>query len=115
MTSGLVDAELADMSRQPFVGETTDISRSRLEVRDLITQVRESGLSRCRSGLLTDYTALSAHTGTIIAAPPSRGLRGVLNDDMSGPNATVIRTLAQNISRDAGQRTTSYIPNMSRG
>lgn len=43
------------------------------------------------------------------------GLRGVLNDDMSGPNSTVIRTLAQNISRDAGQRTTSYIPYMSRG
>jgi len=77
MTSGLVDAELADMSRQPFVGETTDIPRSHLEVRDLITQVRESGLSRCRSGLLTDYTAVSApvfdHTGTIIAAPPSWG------------------------------------------
>lgn len=118
LTSNFVEAELADMSRRPFQVESNDVPRNRLEVRELIAGIRKNQLSRCRAGLLSDYTAVSApifdHTGTIIAGITVMGLRGILDDEFTGPSALAIQALAGEISNDAGQRTTSYIPYLSK-
>ncbi|MCA1365377.1 IclR family transcriptional regulator [Bradyrhizobium sp. IC3069] len=118
MTSAHVDAELVDLSQRPLRTELADIPRSWKEVRELVATIREKGISRNRSNLLSDYTAISApifdHTGTIIAGITVMGLRGVLDDDLAGPNAMAIQSLARDISSDAGQRTTSYIPYISK-
>lgn len=114
MTSAQVDAELVDLSQRPSPTELVDVPRSWKEVRELVATIREKGISRSRANLLSDYTAISApifdHTGTIIAGITVMGLRGILNDDLAGPNAMAIKSLARDISSDAGQRTTSYIP-----
>lgn len=118
LTSNFVESELADMSRRPFQGDNGDMPRNRLEVRQMISEIRENHLSRCRAGLLSDYTAVSApifdHTGTIIAGITVMGLRGVLDDEFAGPSAVAIHELAREISNEAGQRTTSYIPYISK-
>jgi DNA-binding IclR family transcriptional regulator len=87
------------------------------EVRELVSRIGGSGISPSRSGLLSGYTAISAffdHTGTIIAGITVMGLRGIFDDDLTGPIAVAIQSLAQDISSDAGQRTTSYIPYISK-
>ncbi|TPI64851.1 hypothetical protein FJ420_27170 [Mesorhizobium sp. B3-1-3] len=118
MTSSHVDAELMDLSRRPSPTDLVDVARGWKEVRELVSTIRENGISRSRSGLLSDYTAISApifdHTGTIIAAIMVMGLRGVLDGDLTGPNAAALQSLARAISSDAGQRTTSYIPYISK-
>jgi DNA-binding IclR family transcriptional regulator len=118
VTMPLVESELADVSRfVPAQGEK-DLPRNRIEVRKLIEATRAAGMSRCRSGLLSDYTAISApvfdHTGTIIAGITAMGQIGVLDDDLQGASAQAIRRLADEISSDAGQRTTHYMKYMSR-
>jgi DNA-binding IclR family transcriptional regulator len=119
ITTPLVESELADVSRvRPAQGAAADLPRNRIEVRKLIEATRAAGMSRSRSGLLSDYTAISApvfdHTGTIIAGITAMGQIGVLDDDLAGASAQAIRRLADEISSDAGQRTTHYMKYMAR-
>ena len=118
MTHAMVESELADVERVAAIGiRSEDLPGNRAEVRELITLVREQGVSRCRSGLLSGYTELSApvfdNTNSIIAALTIMGQIGVLDDSPDGDPARAISSLATRISKDAGQRTTSYIPYLS--
>jgi DNA-binding IclR family transcriptional regulator len=116
MTSTLVDAEMADAVRLAAAGRSTDVPRNRLELQALIAQIQKSGMSRCRSGLLSDFTAMSApifdHSGTIISALTVMGQIGVLDDNLDGPSARAVKELADLVSADAGQRVKSYMPYM---
>ena len=113
LTSSFVETELIDMGRRPRPADS-DVPRNRMEVRDLIAEIRNHTLSRSRAGLISDYTAVSApifdHTGLIIAGITVMGLRGILDDEYAGKSALSIQALAREISSEAGQRTTSYIP-----
>jgi DNA-binding IclR family transcriptional regulator len=111
VTSEFVDAELKDFRKQSGElsnGElaSTDVIRNRADIKKVQEHTRQAGMSRCRSGILSDYTAVSApifdYGGSICAGVTVMGRIGVLDDDLHGETATAVSELAQLLSR-AGQ------------
>ena len=86
-----------------------DVPTDLQAARELAAGVRTRGMSRCRSALLSDFTALSApvldHAGSIIAAVTVMGPVGVFDDGFDGAIAARIRDAAGAISRQAGYPT----------
>ena len=111
MTAEFVDAELKDFRHQSAglsPGELTsaDVIRNRSDLKKMVQQARQHGMSRCRSGILSDYTAMSApildYGGTICAGITVMGRIGVLDDDLRGESAQAVSELAMQLS-NAGQ------------
>ena len=111
MTAEFVDAELKDFRQQSAglsPGELTsaDVIRNRSDLKKMVQQARQHGMSRCRSGILSDYTAMSApildYGGTICAGITVMGRIGVLDDDLRGESAQAVSELAMQLS-NAGQ------------
>jgi DNA-binding IclR family transcriptional regulator len=106
LTKSFVDQELSDIASTNFSRDDIDLPRNRREIGTLVEEIRKQGLSRCRGGLLTDYTAISApifdYSGTMVAAITLMGPRGVLDDDFAGPVAAALRKVSARISAEAG-------------
>jgi len=111
VTAEFVDAELKDFRLQSAglsPGELTsaDVIRNRSDLKKMVQQARQQSMSRCRSGILSDYTAMSApildYGGTICAGITVMGRIGVLNDDLQGESANAVSELAMQLS-NAGQ------------
>lgn len=111
VTAEFVDAELKDFrhpSAELSKGELTssDVLRNRLDVKKMVQQTRQFGMSRCRSGILSDFTAMSApifdYGGSICAGITVMGRIGVLDDDLLGTTAKAVSDLARELS-NAGQ------------
>ena len=106
LTRAMLERELQDLATANTVPEGSDIPRSRVEAREMAEAVRAGGLSRCRGGLLSDHTAISApvfdHTGRILAGMTIMGHVNVLSDDPEGPVARVLRETARTVSDEAG-------------
>jgi len=111
VTAEFVDAELKDF-RQQSVGlsrgelASADVIRNRSDLKKTVQQARQQGMSRCRSGILSDYTAMSApildYGGTICAGITVMGRIGVLDDNLQGESAKAVSDLAKQLS-NAGQ------------
>lgn len=111
VTAEFVDAELKDFRQQSAnlsQGElaSADVIRNKSDLRKVVQQARRCGMSRCRSGILSDYTAMSApildYGGTICAGITVMGRIGVLDDDLQGESAQAVSALAKQLS-NAGQ------------
>ena len=111
VTAAFVDAELKDF-RQPSVElskvelTSADVIRNRTDMKKMVRQTRQFGMSRCRSGTLSDYTAMSApifdYGGSIFAGITVMGRIGVMDDDLQGRTAKAVSDLALELS-NAGQ------------
>lgn len=106
VTGPLVERELAEIGAMTLDRPDIDLPRNRRDVAAMAEQVRRQGLSRCRRMLLSDYTAISApvfdFSGTVAAGVTLMGPIGILDDELDGPVAAVLRTVAAGISRAAG-------------
>lgn len=105
LIQGSLDRELQDLSRSRMLPEGSDTPRSRTEAQEMGAAIRAAGLSRCRGGLLSDHTAISApildHTGRILAGVTIMGHVNVLNDDPEGPVAARLRDLSARVTEEA--------------
>lgn len=99
----LQEAQLSN-PHAPTDGEP-DVPRNRIELDRLIGDTRQHGLSRCRRGILSDYTAISAPIfdfgGTIIAAITVMGRIGLLDDNWQGSSAQALRAAARELSQNS--------------
>lgn len=111
VTAEFVEAELKDFRQQAadlsrFELTCADVIRNRADLKKMAQQTRRIGTSRCRAGILSDYTAMSApifdYGGTICAGITVMGRIGVLDDDLLGKTAVAVRDLAHQLS-NAGQ------------
>ena len=111
VTAEFVDAELKDFRQQSAELSkvelaSTDVIRNRGDIKKMVQQTRQFGMSRCRSGILSDYTAMSApildYGGSICAGITVMGRIGVLDDDLLGSTAKAVSDLALELS-NAGQ------------
>lgn len=77
-----------------------------IDVYKMLEKVREQGLSRCRGGLLYDFTAMSVpifdYSGSISASLTMIGLRGSLNDEIDGRPAQALLKASKIISVSCG-------------
>ncbi len=109
-TDELLAADLATPRRRAGL-EGRDWPTDREAARALADEVRRQGMSRCRSALLSDFTALSApvldHAGSVVAAVTVMGPIGDFDADFAGPIAARIRAAAATISAQAGSPTSS--------
>jgi len=82
-------------------------------LKDLRARIQERQMSRSRGGLLLDHTAISApvfdYRGKIIAGVTAMGPIHALDDTFDGQLAQDLRTIADDISQEAGQTTTHYL------
>jgi DNA-binding IclR family transcriptional regulator len=84
-----------------FEGPATMVSVNRM-----LQDVRERGISRCRGGLLSDFTAISApvfdHSQNILCAITIMGPINRLDDDFDGRPVTLLKATCRRISEDCG-------------
>jgi len=75
-------------------------------VRALLRDVVDSGISRCRGGLLSDFTAISApvfdHSQSIICAITVMGPIERLDDDLAGQPVKRLKAACRRISESCG-------------
>ncbi|MEO7938129.1 MAG: IclR family transcriptional regulator, partial [Burkholderiaceae bacterium] len=111
VTAEFADAELKDFRQQSadlskIELASSDVIRSRSDMKKMVQQTLQFGMSRCRSGILSDYTAMSApifdYGGSICAGITVMGRIGVLDDDLQGKTAKAVSDLALELS-NAGQ------------
>jgi DNA-binding IclR family transcriptional regulator len=109
----MLERELQELATANTLPEGSDTPRSRVEARVMAEEIRAAGLSRCRGGLLSDHTAVSApvfdHTGRILAGMTIMGHVNVLSDDPEGPVAGVLRDTARIVSEEAGATARHYL------
>lgn len=107
VTAEFVEAELKDFRQQSKELSTaelasTDVVSKRADMKKMLQQTRLFGMSRCRSGILSDYTAMSApifdYGGSICAGITVMGRIGVLDDDLEGVTAMAVSALARELS-----------------
>jgi DNA-binding IclR family transcriptional regulator len=105
-SAALLRAELAQPGRPGAGRADLDVPTDIAGAQALAAEVRAQGMSRCRSALLSDFTALSApvrdHAGNIIAAVTVMGPLGVFDDAFDGAIGPRIREAADAISHQAG-------------
>jgi len=72
----------------------------------MLERVRDEGFSRCRGGLLYDFTAMSVpifdYSGSISASLTMIGLRGSLNDEIGGRPAQALLKASKSVSASCG-------------
>jgi DNA-binding IclR family transcriptional regulator len=75
-------------------------------VRTLLRGIADQGISRCRGGLFSDFTAISApvfdHSKSIICAITIMGPIERLDDDFDGEPVTLLKAACQKISESCG-------------
>lgn len=112
MTRFLVEKELREMTLGSFQPDP-DLHPHMKDLSGLRSEIRENGISRCKGGLLSDHTALSApvfdYRGKIIASVTVMGPTNSLDDSLTSSAATDLRQLALEISQEAGFTTTHYL------
>lgn len=106
ITSAMLDQELLEERSHAAIPRADDTPSARAEVEDMVTTIRQNGISRCRDALLANFTSLSApifdQGGFMIAAITLMGPIGTLDDDLKGPTAEALRAQARAISATAG-------------
>lgn len=112
VTSSYVEREMGE-AMHSSVGLDQEMPRNVAALKALRKEIQERRISRCRGGLLSDHTALSApifdYRGKIIAAVTAMGPVNSLDDDFDGPIATDLKRIAEEISQEAGLTTTHYL------
>lgn len=75
-------------------------------VRALLRDVVDKGISRCRGGLLSDFTAISApvfdHSQSIICAITVMGPIERLDDDFDGQPVKRLKAACRRVSKSCG-------------
>lgn len=113
ITAAAVDLELSELTRNNPGAGPADVPRTRLEVQALAARIREQRFSVARGGLLSDHTAVSApvfdHAGKIVSGLTIMGHVNSLNDAEDGPIVAEMRSLADEISAEAGATVRHYM------
>jgi len=113
LTRAMLERELHDLSQANTLAEGSDTPRNRVEAQRMGAAIRETGLSACRGGLLSDHTAISApvfdHTGRILAGMTIMGHVNVLDDAPDGAVAQALLEMSRGVSEEAGATTRHYL------
>lgn len=112
LTRSHIDRELANAQRARFeLDDEMPVNLASLNA--LREAIRERRLSRCRGGLLSDHTAVSApifdYRDKIIASITVMAPTNAIDDSYDGPIARELREIADEISQEAGQTTSHYL------
>jgi DNA-binding IclR family transcriptional regulator len=106
VTEELLKHELKISQTDQATSRHSDLLKSVTDIEQMITMVKQNGLSQCRNALLPHFTSLSApifdHLGEMIAAITIMGPMGILDDDLQGGAAQTLKEQARRISNDAG-------------
>ncbi|MBB3995241.1 DNA-binding IclR family transcriptional regulator [Sulfitobacter undariae] len=90
-----------------------DVPQSDAEIAARNAAILEQGISRCRGGMLSDHTSLSApvfdYRGKIVAGVTLMAPLSAVDDDPDSAMASDLRDTAQAISREAGQNSIHYL------
>jgi len=112
VTSAYVDREMNDAMHSPMTNDQ-EMPRNIAALKTLRESIQARKMSRCRGGLLSDHTAISApifdYRGKIIAGVTAMGPINALDDEYEGDVAKDLRRIANEISQEAGLTTTHYL------
>lgn len=112
VTNGHVDREMSEAMHRP-AGTDLEMPSNVSALKALREDIQSRRMSRCRGGLLSDHTAMSApvfdYRGKIIAGVTVMGPINSLDDEYEGAVASDLRRIADEISQEAGQTTTHYL------
>jgi DNA-binding IclR family transcriptional regulator len=105
----MIMAELEQRPPFPPEADTIEDPHTLITVEKMLQKVREDGISRCRSALLSDYTAISApvfdYTGMIQGALTMMGRINSFDDSIDGEPARQLKRTCAAISATCG-----YVP-----
>lgn len=113
VTAEMLEAEMG--SRRQVEDKTAQdpVPNDQREAARLRQDIIELSLSRCRGGLLTDHTALSApvfdYAGKILAGITIMGRIDDIDDSPTGPIARRLLEVSQSISAEGGATAKHYL------
>lgn len=102
----ILQKEVENNIRTGNYDEDVENPQTLIDVYKMLEKVRDEGLSRCRGGLLFDFTAISVpifdYSGSISASITMIGLRGSLEDELDGRPAQALLKASEAISTSCG-------------
>lgn len=107
------DQILNELEKSAALPPLPEVPRDADEIAIRCGDIRTQGISRCRSGLLSDHTGLSVpvfdYRGKIVAGITVMAPLDGIDDDVDSEIANDLRTAAQEISAEAGQNSIHYL------
>ena len=104
--------ELENTGQVSHPHDTDDLA-TMSSVRTLLRGIANKGISRCRGGLLSDFTAISApvfdHSKSIVCAITVMGPIERLDDDFEGEPVKLLKSACQQISESCGYQLGAHV------
>lgn len=102
----MIVAEIEQLQPGSSQTDTIEDPHSLVTAEKMLETIREQGISRCRRGLLSDYSALSVpifdYSGSVYGALTVMGRFNTFDDSFDGRPAQKLKEACQEISRVCG-------------